>query len=80
MLPHSVITISLVTALFPRMSKSAAMGALREVSHDVAEGIRLISALLVPCVMFLIAFGPMLGTVFFGFGANRGAPATYTGQ
>ena len=29
--------------------------------------------------MFLVAFGPMLGTVFFGFGANRGAPATYTG-
>ena len=73
MLPHSVITISLVTALFPRMSKSAAVGALRDVSHDVSEGIRLICALLVPCVMFLIAFGPMLGTVFFGFGANRGA-------
>ncbi len=79
MLPHSVITISLVTALFPRMSRSAAVGALHEVSHDVAEGIRLISALLLPCVMFLVAFGPMLGTVFFGFGANRGAPATYTG-
>ena len=79
MLPHSVITISLVTALFPRMSKSAAVGALREVAHDVAEGIRLIAALLLPCVMFLVAFGPMLGTVSFGFGANRGAPATYTG-
>ena len=79
MLPHSVITISLVTALFPRMSKSAAAGALTEVSHNVAEGIRLISALLIPCVAFLMAFGPMLGTVFFGFGANRGAPATYTG-
>ncbi|MFA7265887.1 MAG: murein biosynthesis integral membrane protein MurJ [Candidatus Nanopelagicales bacterium] len=79
MLPHSVITISLVTALFPRMSKSAAVGALRDVAHDVAEGIRLIAALLLPCVMFLVAFGPMLGTVFFGFGANRGAPATYTG-
>lgn len=79
MLPHSVITISLVTALFPRMSRSAAAGALTEVSHDVAEGIRLISALLVPCVVFLMAFGPMLGTVFFGFGANKGAPATYTG-
>ncbi len=79
MLPHSIITISLVTALFPRMSRSAAAGALHEVSHDVAAGIRLISALLLPCVMFLVAFGPMLGTVFFGFGANRGAPATYTG-
>ena len=43
------------------------------------RGIRLICALLVPCVMFLIAFGPMLGTVFFGFGANRGAANDVTG-
>ena len=33
-------------------------------SHDVAEGIRLICALFAPCVMFS-STGPMLGTVFF---------------
>lgn len=79
MLPHSVITISLVTALFPRMSRAAASGALKEVADDVAEGIRLIGALLVPCVMALFAFGPMLGTTLFGWGEGRGDAATYTG-
>ncbi|MEI8081685.1 MAG: murein biosynthesis integral membrane protein MurJ [Actinomycetes bacterium] len=79
MLPHSVITISLVTALLPRMSKAAAHGQLPEVARDVGEGMRLIGALIIPCALFLIAFGPLVGTVFFGFGQNAGAPATYTG-
>lgn len=79
MLPHSVITISLVTALLPRMSKAAADGRMREVGQDVAEGSRLIGAFIVPCVTFLMAFGPMVGLVLFGFGSNSGDPAIYTG-
>ncbi|MEI6620966.1 MAG: murein biosynthesis integral membrane protein MurJ [Actinomycetes bacterium] len=79
MLPHSVITISLVTALLPRMSKSAAHGRLPEVARDVGGGMRLIGALIIPCALFLMAFGPLVGTIFFGFGQNAGAPATYTG-
>lgn len=79
MLPHSVITISLVTALMPRMSAAAAGNKLREVAHDVGSGMRLIAALIVPALLFLFAFGPMLGTVFFGYGENKGAPAAYTG-
>lgn len=79
MLPHSVITISLVTALLPRMSKAAADGLMSEVAHDVGEGMRLIGALMIPCALFLVAFGPLVGTIFFGFGQNAGAPAVYTG-
>ena len=79
MLPHSVITISLVTALLPRMSKAAAEHRLNEVATDVSEGMRLIGALIIPCVAFLGIFGPMVGTLFFSVGANRGAAATYTG-
>lgn len=79
MLPHSVITISLVTALLPRMSKSAADGDLKRVASQVTEGMRLVSTLVVPCSAALIFFGPALGTLFFGFGANAGEPAAYTG-
>jgi len=79
MLPHSVITVSLVTALFPRMSRAAADGNLSEVAGDVASGMRLISALMTPCIAIMIMFGPLIGTVIFGFGQNRGDPATYTG-
>lgn len=79
MLPHSVITVSLVTALFPRMSRAAADGNLSEVAADVASGMRLISALMIPCIAIMVMFGPLIGTVIFGFGQNRGDPATYTG-
>ncbi len=37
MLPHSLITLSLVTALFTRMSKAAHAGRTDEVVGDVAR-------------------------------------------
>ena len=79
MLPQSVITISLVTALFPRMSRAAADGDLGALRHDIGDGMRLIASLIVPSAAFLAVFGPLVGTVLFGFGQNEGDPATYTG-
>lgn len=79
MLPQSVITISLVTALFPRMSHAAADGDLGALRQDIGDGMRLIASLIVPSAAFLAVFGPLVGTVLFGFGQNEGDPATYTG-
>lgn len=79
MLPQSVITISLVTALFPRMSRAAADGDLGALRNDIGDGMRLIASLIVPSAAFLVVFGPLIGTVLFGFGQNKGDPATYTG-
>lgn len=79
MLPHSVITISLVTALFPRMSRAAANGDLSQVADDVGQGIRLTSALIVPGSIFVLIVGPAIGTVLFGYGQGAGEAATYTG-
>ncbi|MDO8122092.1 murein biosynthesis integral membrane protein MurJ [Isoptericola sp. b490] len=47
MLPHSLITVSLLTALFTRMSGHAAMGDSAHVRADVDTGIRLITVLTV---------------------------------
>ncbi len=79
MLPQSVITISLVTALFPRMSRAAASADFAGLRHDLGDGMRLISSLIVPSAAFLAVFGPLIGMVLFGFGQNEGAPAIYTG-
>lgn len=79
MLPNSVITISVVTAILPRMSHSAASGKFHEVSDQLAESARLIAALIVPAAAILIAFGPLITTVVFSFGAGSGPAATYTG-
>lgn len=79
MLPQSVITISLVTAMFPRMSKAAAAGELGALAQHVGSSMRLIGSLIAPCAAFLIVFGPAIGVIFFGWGRNEGPSALYTG-
>lgn len=79
MLPNSVITISIVTAMLPRMSHAAAEGDLRGVSDQLAAGARLVAALIVPAAAVLIAFGPTITTLVFNYGAGSGESSTYTG-
>lgn len=40
LLPHSLVVVSIITALFPRMSANAAAGNLDGVRHDVSLGLR----------------------------------------
>jgi putative peptidoglycan lipid II flippase len=57
MLPHSLVTVSLVTALFTRMSKAAAAGRLDEVRADVDRGMRLTAVATVPATVGAFALG-----------------------
>ena len=57
MLPHSLVTVSLVTALFTRMSKAAAAGRLNEVRADVDRGMRLTAVATVPATVGAFALG-----------------------
>ena len=79
MLPQSVITVSLVTALVPRLSRSASTGRIREVADGLANGARLISALIIPAAAVLVVFGAVITSLVFNVGAGSGAAATYTG-
>ncbi|HNO16622.1 MAG TPA: murein biosynthesis integral membrane protein MurJ, partial [Actinomycetota bacterium] len=79
MLPHSVITISIMTALLPRMSRAAADADMRKVGAFVADGMRLVGVLIVPAAVSLLVAGPMIATVIFGFGAGAGEASTYAG-
>ena len=79
MLPHSVITISIMTALLPRMSRAAAERDLAKVGAYVADGMRLVAVLIIPAAVALGVAGPMIATVIFGFGAGAGVASTYAG-
>src|SRR5690606_28579080 len=41
LLPHSILMVPIITALFPRLSASAAAGDLRAVRADLSTGLRL---------------------------------------
>jgi putative peptidoglycan lipid II flippase len=66
MLPHSLVTVSLVTALFTRMSRAAHAGDLQEVREDISRGMRLTAVATVPATIAAFVLGAALvGTLFF---------------
>ncbi|WP_411111921.1 murein biosynthesis integral membrane protein MurJ [Streptomyces sp. c-19] len=68
--PHGIITVSLVTALLPRMSGAAADGDLAGVRRDVSYALRTSSAAVVPAACALLAVAVPLMTVVFRYGAT----------
>ena len=57
MLPHGLVTVSLVTALFTRMSRAAHAGDLGEVRADVDRGMRLTAVATVPATVGAFVLG-----------------------
>jgi len=71
-LPHSIVTVSLVTALLPGLSRVAAARQFRVFSRVLTDSMRTVTALTVPITAVMIPLAPTLATVLFGLGAaNR---------
>lgn len=67
-LPYAVIAVTVVTALFPRMSRSAVDGNRTGVASTVGSGLNLSAVLLVPATAVLVTLGPLIGTIVFRYG------------
>jgi putative peptidoglycan lipid II flippase len=67
MLPHSLVAVSLVTALFTRMSISAAENRVDDVRSDLSLGLRLTGLATVLSAAAFLAIGPdITATLFSG--------------
>ena len=63
--PHGIVTVSLVTALMPRMSGAAADGDTAGVRRDVSYALRSSTAVIVPAACALLALaGPVMAIAF----------------
>ncbi len=80
MLPHSVITISIVTAMLPALSRIAHAGELRRVGSDIGTTMRTVAALIVPVVAVLFVTGSDLAVLLFGYGAATAEQASLMGE
>jgi putative peptidoglycan lipid II flippase len=77
-LPHSLITVSLATAMLPAASRLAAAGDLPGVAAEATRAIRLAMTALLPASVAFVALGLPIAELAFGFG--RGArDADYVG-
>ncbi|MBI1377958.1 MAG: murein biosynthesis integral membrane protein MurJ [Frankiales bacterium] len=79
-LPHSVITVSVVAALLPRMSRAAHAHDYTGLAADIAGGMRSVSALIVPSAVGLVVLGTQAGLLLLGYGATSAAEAELTGS
>ncbi|MDF2574743.1 MAG: murein biosynthesis integral rane protein MurJ [Agromyces sp.] len=66
MLPHSVITVSIATAYFTRMSEHASVGDIDKVRTDVSSAIRGVSLIIVLAAIVLVMCAYPFATVFTG--------------
>jgi putative peptidoglycan lipid II flippase len=79
MLPHSIITVSVITALLPRLSRQAHDKDLAAFGGELSASLRLVTALIVPSAVFLLAAGPWIGALLYGYGASSTAQGAALG-
>ncbi|MGW1884781.1 murein biosynthesis integral membrane protein MurJ [Streptomyces sp. NPDC001970] len=66
--PHGIVTVSLVTALMPRMSAAAADGDTQRVRRDVSGALRSSATAVVPAACALLALAQPVMALVFGYG------------
>ncbi|MER5522901.1 murein biosynthesis integral membrane protein MurJ, partial [Streptomyces sp. NPDC002763] len=76
-LPQAIITVSLMAALLPRISRSAAEGDAGAVRDDISQGLRTTAVAIVPIAFGFVSLGIPMCTLIFG-SAGTG-PATNMG-
>ncbi|GAA2743298.1 murein biosynthesis integral membrane protein MurJ [Kitasatospora cinereorecta] len=71
--PQGVITISLVTALLPGMSRAATAGDLTKIGSDLSEMLRNSAAMIVTAAVLFFALAPQITAVAYGYGSSSAA-------
>ncbi len=77
--PYGILGVSLLTALMPRMSKSAAEGDFGGVVDHLSTGSRMSSVLLIPLCAMMTVLGPQIGEALFALRHSESGSATVLG-
>ncbi len=77
MVPHSIITVSLATAILPRLSARAAAQDLGGLAETLSSTMRTGLAVIVPFAALLPLLAPDLPRILFGYGAAADSVDNY---
>lgn len=64
-LPHSIITVSVITALLPKISRLAHEGKSDAVKKNLVDSLRNIAVVTAPSTILFIAFGTSIATLLY---------------
>ncbi|MDQ1709434.1 MAG: putative peptidoglycan lipid flippase [Frankiaceae bacterium] len=79
-LPHAIVTVSVITALLPLMSRHAADGRLAALGHELSRGLRMSLAFVVPAAVGYLALGRPIAVLLFAHGQSSPADAALLGH
>ncbi|MFF4216885.1 murein biosynthesis integral membrane protein MurJ [Streptomyces nondiastaticus] len=72
-MPQAIITVSVMTAVLPRISRAAHDGDASAVRDDLSHGLRTSAVAIVPCAFAFLALGVPMSTLMFGSGSGTSA-------
>lgn len=67
-MPYGIIGVTLLTAFMPRLSRNAADGDDKAVVKDLSTATRLTMLALIPVIVYMTAFGTVIGPALFAYG------------
>ncbi|HVW80049.1 MAG TPA: murein biosynthesis integral membrane protein MurJ [Mycobacteriales bacterium] len=79
-LPYAVVAVTVITALFPSMSRSGTAGDEPAVAHTLAEGLSLAAVVLVPATLLLVVLGTPISLLVLAHGHTSHTGAALTGR
>ncbi len=79
-MPQSIVTVSVVTALLPHMSRAVAERRLDDVRLGLSHALRVTGVVIVPAAFFFVAFGPQLAELAFAHGHASAATTAPCGH
>ena len=65
LLPYSIVTISIITAISPHISRLALEKKAEEVREQLIRAIKLVGVITIPSAVAFLLFGPMITSVIF---------------
>jgi putative peptidoglycan lipid II flippase len=78
LLPYSIVTVSIITALLPHMSKLAINKKIEDVKDQLLRAIKTVGVLTIPSSVAFLLFGPLITEVlFFGISKEDGIYVGY---
>ncbi len=79
MIPHGIITVSIVTAQLPGLSRLVHEGKLRVAGRDIGHTMRLVALVIAPLALALAVASQPLAAVLFNYGAASAEQASQLG-
>ena len=79
-LPHAIVTVSVITALLPRMSRLAVDGRLDALRSELSRGLRISLSLLVPAAVGYLVLARPIAVLLFAHGRSSRGDAVLLGQ